>query len=67
MPPLEEQEYSWLRHVCNGVLLGHNPEETYLAVMTLGKSIYLDDAGHPVDKPYLVLGGFLSTEARWIE
>lgn len=32
-----------------------------------GKSVYLDDSGHPVDKPFLVLGGLVSTEARWIE
>jgi len=32
-----------------------------------GKSAYLDDAGHPIDKPFLVLGGCISTESRWIE
>jgi len=36
-------------------------------VISQGKSVYLDDAGHPVDKPFLVLGGFVSTESRWID
>ena len=36
-------------------------------VISEGKSVYLDDSGHPVDKPFLVLGGFVSTESRWIE
>jgi hypothetical protein len=36
-------------------------------VIAESKSVYLDDAGHPLDKPFLVLGGFLSTETRWIE
>ena len=30
-----------------------------------GYSIYLDDAGHPEDKPYLVVGGFIAREDRW--
>src|SRR5258708_25301362 len=31
-----------------------------------GYSVYLDDAGHPVDKPYLVVGGFIAREDRWV-
>lgn len=31
------------------------------------KAIYLDDAGHPVDKPFLVIGGCISTERRWAD
>lgn len=30
------------------------------------KSVYLDDAGHPIGRHFLVLGGFISTETRWI-
>jgi hypothetical protein len=60
-------EYSLLRHICNGVLLGHDPKRTRVLVISHAKSVYLDDAGHPVDKPYLVLGGFISTESRWID
>lgn len=30
-----------------------------------GYSVYLDDAGHPNDKPYLVIGGFIAREDRW--
>jgi hypothetical protein len=59
-------DYSWLRHVCNGVLLSHDPEKTCVAVIG-GKSVYLDDAGHPMDKPYLVLGGFIASESKWNE
>jgi hypothetical protein len=32
-----------------------------------GYSVYLDDSGHPIDKPYLVLGGFITREDRWID
>jgi Protein of unknown function (DUF3800) len=32
-----------------------------------GYSVYLDDSGHPVDKPYLVVGGFIAREDRWID
>ncbi len=31
-----------------------------------GYSVYLDDSGHPIDKPYLVLGGFIAAEDRWL-
>jgi hypothetical protein len=49
------------------VLLNHDPKETFVMVISEGKSVYLDDAGHPVDKPFLVIGGFISTESRWLE
>ena len=62
---MEHDEYSQLRHICNGVLLGHDPRETWVFVVS-GYSVYLDDSGHPVDKPYLVLGGFIAREDRWI-
>lgn len=62
----EDGEYSWLKHICGGILLGHDPEITGVAIVS-EKSVYLDDAGHPADKPYLVLGGLISTESRWIE
>jgi Protein of unknown function (DUF3800) len=32
-----------------------------------GYSIYLDDSGHPEDKPYLALGGFIASEERWVD
>jgi hypothetical protein len=32
-----------------------------------GYSVYLDDSGHPIDKPYLVLGGFIAREDRWVD
>jgi hypothetical protein len=49
------------------VLLRHDADRTRIFVISEAKSVYLDDAGHPVDKPFLVLGGFISTESRWIE
>lgn len=30
------------------------------------KFVYLDDAGHPIDKPFLVIGGFISSESKWL-
>jgi Protein of unknown function (DUF3800) len=27
---------------------------------------YFDDSGHPDDKPYVVVAGFISTEAQWL-
>ena len=35
-------------------------------MISQGKSVYLDDAGHPIDRPFLVIGGFISTESRWL-
>ena len=35
--------------------------------MAKAKSIYLDDAGHPIDKPFLVIGGFIATNNRWLD
>ena len=29
-------------------------------------AIYLDDSGHPSDKPYVVVAGFLASEDQWI-
>jgi hypothetical protein len=65
MPKCAQSQYSPLRHICNGVLLNHDPKSTWVFVMT-GYSIYLDDAGHPADQPYLVVGGFIAREDRWI-
>lgn len=31
-----------------------------------GYSVYLDDSGHPEDQPYLVVGGFIAREDRWL-
>jgi hypothetical protein len=28
---------------------------------------YLDDSGHPIDRPFILLAGFISTEAKWLE
>ena len=61
-----QSQYSEMQHICNGMLLSHDPKETWVFVMS-GYSIYLDDAGHPDDKPYLVVGGFIATEDRWID
>lgn len=30
-------------------------------------SLYLDDGGHPVDRPYVMAAGFVSTEEKWLE
>ena len=57
--------YSAMQHICSGVLLEHDPQHTWVLVMS-GYSIYLDDSGHPEDKPYLVLGGFIAREDQWI-
>src|SRR6266576_2379985 len=27
---------------------------------------YFDDSGHPDDKPYVVVAGFISTEEQWL-
>ena len=29
-------------------------------------AVYLDDSGHPSDQPYVVVAGFLSSEAGWL-
>jgi hypothetical protein len=29
-------------------------------------AIYLDDSGHPADRPYVVVGGFLASEKQWL-
>jgi hypothetical protein len=29
-------------------------------------SVYLDDGGHPDDQPYLVVAGYVATEAQWL-
>jgi hypothetical protein len=51
--------------LCNGVLL--KPRNIWVFVFMSGYSIYLDDSGHPVDKPYLALGGFIAREDRWLD
>jgi hypothetical protein len=60
-----KNQYSELRHICNEILLGHDPKQTWAIAMN-GHSIYLDDSGHPKDKPYLAIGGFIAAEERWI-
>jgi hypothetical protein len=47
------------------VVLNHDPKKTWVLVMS-GYSVYLDDSGHPEDKPYLVMGGFIAREDRWV-
>jgi hypothetical protein len=29
-------------------------------------AVYLDDSGHPDDQPYVVVAGFVATEAQWL-
>jgi hypothetical protein len=59
------EAYSSIRHICNGVLLGHDPKKTRVFVVS-GYSVYLDVSGDPVSKPFVVLGGFIASEDRWI-
>ena len=58
-------EYSLIRHLCSGVLLNHDPERTWIAIVT-EYQVYLDDSGHPDGQPYVVVAGFLSTEPKWV-
>lgn len=30
-------------------------------------ALYIDDSGHPVDQPYVIATGFVSTEERWLK
>jgi hypothetical protein len=47
------------------MLLKHNPDCTWVAVMT-DFSLYLDDGGHPDDQPFLVVAGYVATESQWL-
>lgn len=59
-----KSEYSILRHICNGVLLNHDPRRTF--VVAVNYSLYLDDGGHPADRPQVIASGFVSTEEKWL-
>ena len=59
------KSYSPIRHLCWGILLNHKPEAAKIIVMT-EYAAYLDDSGHPNDQPFVVVAGFLSTEAKWL-
>lgn len=59
-------QYSLIRHLSWGVLLSHNPDSTGIAIMTEYAS-YLDVAGHPDDKPYVIAAGFIASERQWID
>jgi hypothetical protein len=47
------------------MLLNHIPEHTWIIAMT-DYALYIDDSGHPADKPYVIAAGFVSTEAQWL-
>lgn len=47
------------------MFLNHNPSRTWILAMT-ELALYLDDGGHPDDQPYLVVAGYVATEAQWI-
>jgi hypothetical protein len=59
------QPYSEFRHLCSGLLLNHDPDSTWVVVMT-GYSLYLDAAGHPSDQPHVVVAGFITSETAWL-
>src|SRR5258708_30237711 len=54
-----------MRHLCWGVLLNHDPTRTWILVM-IECAIYLDDSGHPSDKPRVIVAGFLASEEQWL-
>lgn len=57
--------YSQLRHICWGLLLNHNPAETWIGVMA-DYALYMDDSGHPDNQPFVVAAGFVATEQHWL-
>jgi hypothetical protein len=59
------REYSLIRHLCWGILLNHDPERTWIAIVT-EYALYLDAAGHPDDRDYLVAAGFIASEKEWM-
>lgn len=61
-----QSQYSQFRHLCSGILLNHNPEDTMVLSLT-AYSLYFDVAGHPSDRPSICCGGFLATEKGWLE
>jgi hypothetical protein len=61
-----ESPYSYIRHLCWGLFLNHDPQRTWIAVMT-EYAFYMDTSGHPDDQPYIVVAGFLATEQQWFE
>lgn len=61
----ENREYSYLRHLCWGVLLNHDPERTWIAAMTEYAG-YFDASGHPSDRPIVAVAGFIASEQQWL-
>ena len=59
-----KSRYSLLRHICVGVLLNHDPRNAWVA--SLNYSAYVDDGGHPADRPAVIASGFLATEENWL-
>ena len=62
---MQTQKYSFIRHLCWGILLNHDPTRTWILAMAEWAA-YLDDSGHPDDQPFVVCAGFLSTEEGWL-
>jgi hypothetical protein len=61
-----ESQYSLMRHLCWAMLLKYEPRSSWIIPMT-EFALYMDDGGHPVDKPYVTIGGYVSTEEKWLK
>src|SRR4030081_1847472 len=66
--PFDEQNiesgYSRLRHLVNALRGSHDPDRTLVATILTG---YFDASGAPDQGTVLVAGGFISSEARWLQ
>src|ERR1035441_2935758 len=60
-----QSQYSLLRHLCWGMLLNHDANRTWVFGMS-EYALYLDDGGHPDDKPHVVIAGYIATEEQWL-
>jgi hypothetical protein len=60
-----QSQYSLLRHLCWGLLLNHDPRATWIISMA-NYAVYSDDSGHPDDQPFVVVAGYVGSEAQWL-
>jgi hypothetical protein len=60
-----ECQYSPLAHLVGSLLLSHDPQQTWVAVVN-EVTAYFDDSGHPDDQAAVVIAGWVATLEQWI-
>lgn len=60
-----KSQYSALSHLVGAMLLAHDPQTTWIAMLR-DPTAYLDDSGHPDDQEAVIIAGWVASLEQWL-